>query len=462
MWYISSKAGLRFEKFTSQLENYLSAGQSHHTILELDPRTKYQTVEGFGGGMTDAAGINWQKLANPELKQNLIDSYFSEKGLQYNMMRLPIGGSDFSTHAYAYNEYPENDTQLTNYSLSYEDYNYKIPFIKAASTVSVTPLHIVATTWSPPTWMKDNHQYSGTSRLKEYFQTYADYHTKFIDKYAEEDIPIWAVTTTNEPLDSVMSLARFNTLGWSCRTMGKWINENFGPTMRKSHPDIKILGVDDQRFTIPIWFNLLLMEYPEALQYIDGIAVHYYGDISTPPGILKRLSETYEDKFVLSTEACTGAFPWDNPKVDLGSWDRAVIYIVDILENLNSNVVGWIDWNMCLDSQGGPNWVQNYVDSPVIVFPESGQFVKQPMFYAMGHFSKFIPRGSVRIKVNVVTSPTIDNAAFLTPHNTIVVILHNDKNLIRIAKIKLGDKQASLLVEPNSITTVELPGNCAD
>lgn len=91
-------------------------------------------------------------------------------------------------------------------------------------------------------------------------------------------------------------------------------------------------------------------------------------------------------------------------------------------------MVGWIDWNMCLDQQGGPNWAKNFVDSPVIVFPEVQEIVKQPMFYAMGHFSKWIPRGSVRIAVSEnkgLLEQALEHVAFLTPQNTIVLVVQN-------------------------------------
>lgn len=55
-----------------------------------------------------------------------LSSYFSKNGLEYNMLRVPIGGTDFSTHTYAYNELPENDTHLTNYTLAPEDTMYKV------------------------------------------------------------------------------------------------------------------------------------------------------------------------------------------------------------------------------------------------------------------------------------------------------------------------------------------------
>lgn len=55
-------------------------------------------------------------------------------------------------------------------------------------------------------------------------------------------------------------------------------------------------------------------------------------------------------------------------------------------QDLNHHVSGWIDWNLALDQTGGPNWVKNFVDSPVIVDKHRDVFYKQPTFYSMAHF----------------------------------------------------------------------------
>lgn len=81
-----------------------------------------------------------------------------------------------------------------------------------------------------------------------------------------------------------------------------------------------------------------------------------------------------------------------------------------------------------MNKKGGPNWVGNYVDSPIIVDEKRKEFFKQPMFYAMGHFSKFIPRDSTRIKVTEkksLFSSYLHQVAFITPRNTIVIIIYN-------------------------------------
>lgn len=96
-----------------------------------------------------------------------------------------------------------------------------------------------------------------------------------------------------------------------------------------------------------------------------------------------------------------------------------------ISQDLNNFVVGWIDWNLCLDPRGGPNWANNFVDAPILVYGDQDGFIKQPMFYAMGHFSKFIPRGSRRIQVSRRSLATIENLAVIKTNGNIVVVLQN-------------------------------------
>lgn len=88
--------------------------------------------------------------------------------------------------------------------------------------------------------------------------------------------------------------------------------------------------------------------------------------------------------------------------------------------------MGWLDWNLALDLEGGPNWVENFVDSPIIVNSTSGEFYKQPTYYVLAHFSKYIPPGSIRIGINKSeASGNIHSAAFLRPDGAVTVVLYN-------------------------------------
>lgn len=46
-------------------------------------------------------------------------------GLEYNMARVPIASTDFSTHEYSYDDV-DGDFDLQNFALAEEDLNFKV------------------------------------------------------------------------------------------------------------------------------------------------------------------------------------------------------------------------------------------------------------------------------------------------------------------------------------------------
>src|SRR6185437_1605888 len=89
---------------------------------------------------------------------------------------------------------------LKTFSVAHDEL-YKIPFIKAAMAAAGGKLTVFATPWSPPAWMKDNHDMlHGGKLLPEYYGTWANYCAKFIKAYENEGIPIWGMTVQNEPM----------------------------------------------------------------------------------------------------------------------------------------------------------------------------------------------------------------------------------------------------------------------
>jgi glucosylceramidase len=95
------------------------------------------------------------------------------------------------------------------------------------------------------------------------------------------------------------------------------------------------------------------------------------------------------------------------------------------VQDLNHWVTGWIDWNLALNPQGGPSWARNYIDSAIIVNVTANEFYKQPMFYALGHFSKFLPEDCVRIGLQPQEEKGVSALAFQTPDSAVVIILYN-------------------------------------
>ncbi|XP_003402889.2 lysosomal acid glucosylceramidase isoform X1 [Bombus terrestris] len=426
-WYVSSKEGLRLNMIQARMGSCQNS--STDTVLNIDTSKKYQSILGFGGAFTDSAGINIKNLSEAAQDQ-LMRTYYGSTGSRYSLGRIPIAGTDFSTRPYTYDDVP-NDLSLQNFSLAQEDYDYKIPYLRKA--IELNPdVKFFSAAWSAPPWMKTNDRINGFGFLrKDRYQVYANYIVKFLDAYKSNGIDVWAVSTGNEPLNAYVPFDRLNTMGWTPDTLADWVANYAGPTLAAStHNGTKILVLDDQRIELP-WFVNKVFKDKTAKKYIVGTAVHWYTDSFAPPILLDLTHYGYPDKFILMTEACTGAGT-DYPKVALGSWSRGQEYILSIIQYMNHWAVGWVDWNIALDATGGPNWIQNYVDSPIIVNADADEFYKQPMYYALKHFSRFVDRGSIRI--SITDTDDVKATAFLTPSDQVVVVLYNNntqkKNIV--------------------------------
>ena len=95
------------------------------------------------------------------------------------------------------------------------------------------------------------------------------------------------------------------------------------------------------------------------------------------------------------------------------------------VQNLNHWVTGWNDLILALNPQGGPNWAKNFVNAAIIVNTTANEFYKQPTIYALGHFVKFLPEGSILIWVEPQEKRGVSAVAFQTPDSAVVIILYN-------------------------------------
>lgn len=423
--YETSRAGKRLQ-LTRGLVQPSAKGQDLQ--LTLDVRKKYQWIKGFGGAMTDAAAINILSLS-PASRENLLKSYFGDEGIGYNVIRVPMASCDFSTRVYTYDDHP-GDLGLKHFSLAQEDTKMKIPLIQAAIRLSRRPVSLFASPWTSPAWMKTSNSTIGKGTLRgspggPYYKAWANYFIRFLDEYSRHNLTFWAVTAENEPSAGLFTGYRFQCLGFTPELQRDFIARDLGPALRGGpHRNVRLLMLDDQRLLMPHWASVVLGD-PQAARYVDGIAVHWYLDAITPAD--KTLGTTharFPEYFMFATEACTGSMPWEH-LVQLGSWERGAKYSHDIIQDLNYFVTGWTDWNMALDLEGGPNWVKNFADSPVIVDRKKDLFYKQPMFYHMAHFSKFVPEGSRRVGLDASEETGLETVAVLQPDGTAVLTVLN-------------------------------------
>ena len=124
----SSYHGARFGRQTLKLEplttpvNIAADDGLIHITLHRDQVG--QKIIGFGGAFTDSTGYNVLKMS-PKVQDQILNDYFSRDGLEYNLARVPIGGTDFSLRAYSLDDTP-NDKKLEHFALQKEDHEYKV------------------------------------------------------------------------------------------------------------------------------------------------------------------------------------------------------------------------------------------------------------------------------------------------------------------------------------------------
>ncbi|CAH1798081.1 unnamed protein product [Owenia fusiformis] len=454
--YVSSKAGDRFKRNSNTFKSSLNS--SDDVVFTVFKNHTFQRILGFGGAFTDAAGINIASLS-ADTQTNLLKSYYSPEGIEYSLGRVPMASCDFSTRPYSYDDSP-GDFDLKNFSLAMEDLKYKIPFIQKAMAMSRRNIPIFGSPWSAPAWMKTNQNMTGKGTLigspgGKYYKTWANYFIKFLQAYESHGIHVWGLTAENEPTMGLRTDYLFQAMGFTAEMQRDFIAQDLGPALwDNGYKNVKLMILDDMRLMLPGWAETIL-QFPEAAKYVSGVGVHWYTDFIVPIIGVDKTHESFPDKFILSTEACEGSLPFESRSPQLGSWDRGESYAHSIIEDLNHWIVGWTDWNIALDLQGGPNWVKNFVDSPIIVNAAKDEFYKQPMYYVLGHFSKFLPNGSKRIAVKGNKSTKLETVGFMLADSSIVMVVSNredDAIGYHIYDPTIG--YINLVAEPHSIQTI--------
>jgi glucosylceramidase len=385
----------------------------HNATIMIDINKTFQTIEGFGGALTDASAETFYKL--PENRQQeILTAYFDpDKGIGYTICRTHINSCDFSSESYAYTEIA-GDTALEHFSIDH-DRMYRIPFIKSALRAAGGQLGLFASPWSPPAWMKtNNHMLQGGKLKPEYAQAWANYYVRFIQEYEKEGIPVWGLTVQNEP----MAKQIWESCIYTAADERDFVKNYLGPTLHKAGMADKKLIIWDHNRGIMYQRAQIVLQDPLTAQYVWGTGFHWYtGDHFDN---VRLVHEAFPDKKLIFTEGCVYPFSWEH----IDEWHWGERYAESILKDLNNWCVAWVDWNVLLDETGGPNHVANFCYAPVIGDTRDGKLVYMNSYYYMGHFSKFIRPGAKRI----ICSSNLDDllaTAFLNPDGKIVVIALN-------------------------------------
>ena len=418
---------------------FLSKGKlGDFGVIDLNPQQEFQTWMGFGGAFTESAAYNLNKVSEDN-QRKIITAYFNkESGLGYTLGRTHIHSCDFSLGNYTYIE--DGDESLSTFSIEREK-KFVTPFIKKAAEEAGESLTILSSPWSPPAWMKTNGEMNNGGKLKqEYRQLWANYFVKYIQEMEKEGIPIWGVTVQNEP----EATQTWDSCRYSAEEERDFVKNFLGPTFHKSNLEDKKIIVWDHNRDLIVERAKTILSDNEAAKYIWGIGNHWY--VSEEFENLSEVHQLFPDKHLLFTEGCIEG------GVQLGAWHTGERYARNIIGDMNNWLEGFIDWNLLLDEQGGPNHVGNYCDAPIIVDTENNEVYFNSSYYYIGHFSKFIKPKARRIGLET-TIKDLSVTAFKNNTGEIVVVILNETEKDKNAVMQLEGESVEILVTARSIST---------
>jgi len=541
--WLTSEAG---DKCAEQEAVVFTKANANANAFIIHPDDRRQTIDGFGGSLTESSAFVLACLS-PEDRNAILSELFGEEGANFSVTRTHIGASDFSVEGrYSLCE-QEGDTALASFSLDrdkegfpkdkypqikdehYDLYHLMLDVWRLKQSQQDKTFRIMANTWTAPAWMKENGKYyerengfhRGGALLPEYYQTYADYIARYVEAWKAEGVDIWAVTPVNEPMGND---GGWESMDFSPAVETEFIAKYLGPTFRKRGlGDVAIYGFDQNIFEMEPYTEAIYGN-AEARSYTTGMAVHWYGStLDCFPEVLDRVHAANPDKTLFHSEGCidnlgldgwpgvgdyegykesgwfgNDRFWWDTTATDWAYSTRWAgethpryvpvhRYARYIINGINHWLTGFCDWNIVLDSIGGPNHVGNFCGAEVMVdySPTANDqrpttndqrpiIYFTPYYYVLKQFSRSMRPGDTVLKVE---SPKTNEALTgLTTNEALTGPRTNDQqpiylcasvnaegqyaiNILNTGKatnvpVQIGEYAAQIEMPANSVKTI--------
>jgi O-glycosyl hydrolase len=279
---------------SSSTKTSSSSTSSSSSSTKLNKRSM-PTILGFGGAFTEATTLNFQRLSYVG-QQTVLELLFGISGLGYSMGRIPIHSCDFSIQSYTFDNVVD-DLQLNYFDTSLSHDSHTIQFVIRAiqtyhnawrddnivggdiNSINDNQNHtfrIIASPWSPPSWMKrptwedmKNATYAskmtysaqpnclrdGVHSKSKYAKVWAQYISKYISSYQSLiNTTFYGITVQNEPEFA----APWEACSYTALNMTDFVAYHLGPIIKEEHPNVHILAFDHNKDHINQWMLTML------------------------------------------------------------------------------------------------------------------------------------------------------------------------------------------------------------
>lgn len=413
-------------------------------ILNLYPEERFQTFLGFGGAVTDSAAHVYSTLS-PELRAEVIAACYGADGLGYTLARSHIDSCDFSTEPYCADPF-EADAELGRFSLGRPG-KYVFPMLD--DIVKACPeLRLLLSPWSPPEYMKDNARRTGGGKLRpEYRERWAKYMCRYALEYRKRGYDIFAMSVQNEP----NAVQTWESCIYTPEEERDFLRDFLAPELRRRGLGDIVLTIWDHNKERLFDRVDAICSDPGANACAGAAGFHWYGGDHFEA--LRLVRRKYPDKLLMFTEGCIEYSRGSNS----AQAENAERYAREILHGFNAGLNAFFDWNLLLNADGGPNHKGNYCDAPIMADAGLKSLRYNLSFDYIGHFSKYIRPGAVRIGATCYDDG-LGFCAALNPDGTIAAVALNTSAEDRRGFVRLHGKLAEAVFPSRSISTLLIGG----
>lgn len=465
----------------------LEADEPRHlesNVINIYPDLTYQEIEGFGGALTDTVGFLYSRMNEADKKQFLED-HFGKDGQHYKFLRMHMDSCDYSLEEYQAVADPVADPDLTTFSIE-RDHKYMLPMLKDAMAMTTEPFSVLLSPWSPPRQWKtppakpknDASVYGGSSVAaafmpkvdyntpsrcnggslkKEHYRDWAVYLAKYVQAYLDEGVPVTMMTLQNETI----AATQWDSCVWTAKEQKSFLKDYLYPVFKEAGlTDTVGLYIWDHNKERVVEFSREVID-EETAGMLEGIAFHWYsGDHFESLGMAHDL---FPNMKLMGSECCALHPPGQtNPfaallgmsiqSVPEVEYADAAAYGHDIIGDLNNGMNRWIDWNLCVDKDGGPRHVSSGFGAPICA-NEDGTYRKLLTYHYIGHFSRYILPGAKRIGFSRCDG-RVELTAARNPDGSLVVVLQNSGQADASYAIRMDGQIIRIQLPARTINTI--------
>jgi glucosylceramidase len=427
-------------------------------IITVDDSQRFQEIDGFGASLTDAAAWLFAKKLTPAQTDAAFKTLFSRKdGIAVSFLRQPIGSPDLAVTFYSYDDLCRqtdtacttpagvSDPNLAHYSLAH-DQEYILPLLREALALNPS-IKVMLTPWSPPGWMKTSGSMLGSnpetkepsSLRPEFYPAFANYLVKTVEGYQAAGVPVYALSVQNEPLYAPPTYSGMRMMP---DEQAAFFGAALGPAMAAAGLKTKVMAYDH---------NWDQPEYPETVlkdakagALAAGVAWHHYaGD----PSVMSEFHDEFPQKDQWVTESSGGTWQKGNVLADEAA---------ELIAATRNWAKSYVLWALATDQNYGPH-VGGCATCRglVTIDPTNPENPVTPErdYYVLGHASKFVLPGAVRIASNQPADTQVKDVAFSNPDGTIVLYTLNAGTASQAFRIGFHGKTVATILPAGTVAT---------